>query len=354
MSRTLEVNWRVEDSEEALIRLYKEDKDSKMSIRLHALALLRRGCSLTEISRILSVSYRTLCRWLQWYRSGGVVEVLAHKQGGNGKRCFLDNGQRQFLTAEVAKGVFRTANEIRNWIAERFGVIYRPKSVYGLLRRLGCSPKVPRPRHEKADIEAQELWKVHGLRDALIESGLSSSDCLGFSDEARIGLHGAPRRVWGARGVRIVQPIQIRRQWRYLFLVVGPVTGELHWDWIPSMSKEHTLSALLKHKERSDIRTLVWDGAGSHRSKDIRSIEGISSIVQPPYSPELNPVERVFEEVRRWTDGIVYKSIEEKMAAVDAFLLELASDPSLVKSLCGWKWITEAARSADLIAVASS
>ena len=141
-----------------------------------------------------------------------------------------------------------------------------------------------------------------------------------------------------------MQLVQIRRQWRYLFLVVGPVTGELHWDWIPSMSKEHTLSALLKHRERSDIRTLVWDGAGSHRSKKICSVEGISSIVQPPYSPELNPVETVFKEVRRWTDGRIYESIEEKSAAVDAFLLELASDPSRVKSLCGWKWITEAAR----------
>ena len=71
------------------------------------------------------------------------------------------------------------------------------------------------------------------------------------------------------------------------------------------MSKENTQEAILKHREQSAIRTLVWDGAGSHRSKDIRSIEGITSIVQPPYSPELNPVERVFEEARRWTDGII-------------------------------------------------
>ena len=108
------------------------------------------------------------------------------------------------------------------------------------------------------------------------------------------------------------------------------------------------MSALLKHREESDIRTLVWDGAGSHRSKDIRSVEGIISIVQPSYSPELNPVERVFEEVRRWTEGRVYESMEEKIVAVDSFLHELASDPKRVRSLCGWKWITDAVRQATI------
>ena len=338
------MNWREEDTDERLTYLYKEEKNDKMRTRLHALSLLRRGYRATEVASLFRISYRTVLRWLEWYRNGGLQEVLSHKQGGSGKKCFLDDKQREVLQTEVARGIFRTANEIRNWITERFSVRYRPKSIYGLLYRLGCSPKVPRPRHEKADIELQEHWKKQGLRDALIKSGMSSGYSLGFSDEARIGLHGAIRKVWARRGTRVIQLIQIRRQWRYLFLVVGPVTGELHWDWIPSMSKEHTLSALLKHIERSDIRTLVWDGAGSHRSKDICSVEGISSIVQPPYSPELNPVETVFKEVRRWTDGRIYESIEEKIAAVDAFLLELASDPSRVKSLCGWKWITEAAR----------
>ena len=47
------------------------------------------------------------------------------------------------------------------------------------------------------------------------------------------------------------------------------------------------------------------------------------TIVQPPYSPELNPAERVFEEVRRWVEGRIYRSIDDKMEAVNAYLREL-------------------------------
>ena len=345
MSRILKVNWRVGDCEETLVQLYKEEKDFRVRTRLHALALLRQGRSIADVVSILDVSDRTVRRWISWYRKGGITEIRAHRQGvGGGRPCLLDARQEGTLWAKVASGFFLTAGEIREWLAKCFSVAYARQSVYGLLKRLGCVTKVPRPRHEKADVEAQKHWKAQGLRDALIESGMSSGDTLFFSDEARVGLHGSNRRVWGVRSIKVVQLVQIRRQWRYLFAAVNPITGELHWTWIDSMSKENTVEALSEIRERSDLRTLVWDGAGSHRSKDVRSVEGIDSIVQPPYSPELNPTERIFQEVRRWTDGRVYESIEEKMSAADDFMRGLASDPRRVKSLCGWKWITEAAR----------
>ena len=68
---------------------------------------------------------------------------------------------------------------------------------------------------------------------------------------------------------------------------------------------------------------------------------GLPTIVQPPYSPELNPAERVFEEVRRWVEGRIYRTIEDKMEAVNAYLRDLESDPSRVRSLAGWAWIDD-------------
>jgi len=69
---------------------------------------------------------------------------------------------------------------------------------------------------------------------------------------------------------------------------------------------------------------------------------GLPLIGLPPYSPELNPAERVFEEVRRWIEGKVYPSLEDKVAAVEAFLTELESNPDRVRALTGWDWIEEA------------
>ena len=73
---------------------------------------------------------------------------------------------------------------------------------------------------------------------------------------------------------------------------------------------------------------------------------GLPLIGLPPYSPELNPAERVFEEVRRWTEGKVYHSIEDKVEAVEAFLTELESDPDRVRALCEWDWVHASIRGA--------
>lgn len=56
----------------------------------------------------------------------------------------------------------------------------------------------------------------------------------------------------------------------------------------------------------------------------------------------MNPVERVFEEVRRWVEGRVYKSIEDKVEAVNEFLRKLKAEPERVRSLVYWDWIEDA------------
>jgi hypothetical protein len=62
----------------------------------------------------------------------------------------------------------------------------------------------------------------------------------------------------------------------------------------------------------------------------------------PSYSPELNPAERIFEEIRRRVQGQVYVSVADKQAVADAYLRELAADPGRVKRLCGWAWLHDA------------
>ena len=88
--------------------------------------------------------------------------MLSHKMAGRGKPRFLSPDEEMELTEEVSTGRFKTAGEIRDWIESEYGVSYRAGSVYGLLKRLGCNPKVPRGRHEKADVDAQRSWKKGG------------------------------------------------------------------------------------------------------------------------------------------------------------------------------------------------
>ena len=73
---------------------------------------------------------------------------------------------------------------------------------------------------------------------------------------------------------------------------------------------------------------------------------GLPLIGLPPYSPELNPAERVIEEVCRWIEGKVYPSLEDKVVAVSAYLTGLESDPDRVRALTGWDWIEQAVQGA--------
>jgi hypothetical protein len=72
--------------------------------------------------------------------------------------------QQEQVAGEVETGRFRNAVAIRTWVAETYGVTYSEGGMYGLLARLRCGPKVPRPLHEKAHLEEQEAWKKGDLQ----------------------------------------------------------------------------------------------------------------------------------------------------------------------------------------------
>jgi transposase len=157
--KRVEIAWQTEDTPAALRELYRNQEKGEVRTRLHALWLLREDWSMEEVARLLGVHYRTVQRWVGWYRQGGIAEVCAHHGGGHGQPSWLTPEQEAAVVEEAAKGAFTTAADVRRWVSEQFGVTYRPKGIYGLLRRVRCHPKVPRPIHVKADPEAQEAWK---------------------------------------------------------------------------------------------------------------------------------------------------------------------------------------------------
>lgn len=157
----------------------------------------------------------------------------------------------------------------------------------------------------------------------------------------RVGLMRTMRRVWGRRGVKVVQPLQLERDWRWLHLVCDPIQGRLWWGWYYAMDGAATTALVTATRAETDLAALVWDRAPSHRTARVRAV-GLPLIAQPPYAPELNPAERVFAYLRAGIEGIVYSSIADKLYAVEAILEELDADPERVKRLIGWQWIRTA------------
>ena len=92
--------------------------------------------------------------------------------------------------------------------------------------------------------------------------------------------------------------------------------------------------------DSSGAQGVVWDHAAFHKAKVVEEI-GLRRIYQPPYSPELNPADRVFAEVRQWVEGRRYERIEAKKAAVEEVLRRLEAQGK-VSSLVGWRYIRQA------------
>ena len=179
-----------------------------------------------------------------------------------------------------------------------------------------------------------------GLTAALTQAGVTQQTDLAFADEMRVGLCGQVRRVWAPRGVKVRQRVQWQREWCYLALAVDGVRGTLRWCWITSMKGTAIAEAVAAWHEQG-IEAVVWDGASGHHAPEVRQV-GVPLLQQPPAAPEVQPAERVFEELRRVVEGQVYATLAEKVAAVERELQALAADPERVKSLAGWQWIQEA------------
>lgn len=179
-----------------------------------------------------------------------------------------------------------------------------------------------------------------GLAAALIKAGVRLGQGVWWSDEMRLGLLGQVRKVWGIRGVKIRQKVELKYEWRYLSLAVDVIQGKLRWKWTSNMKKE-TVREVVEEWQGGGVEALVWDRAPGHGARIVEAV-GLPLVKQPPASPELNPAERVFEELRREVEGEVYGTIEKKMAVVERELKAMAASPERVQRLTGWLWIRDA------------
>jgi UDP-glucose 6-dehydrogenase len=178
-----------------------------------------------------------------------------------------------------------------------------------------------------------------GLTEQLAQASVSDATDVYFGDEMRVGLIGQVRRVWAPRGVKVEQKVEYQYEWAYLNLAVNGLVGQLTWDWTDDM-KAASIAPVVKSWAEDGVQVIVWDRARGHRGDAYQDVS-VQRIEQPPYSPQLNPGERIFEYVRDRIEGQVYGTIVAKKEAVEKELRQLAKDPQKIKQLAGWEWIRE-------------
>lgn len=165
-----------------------------------------------------------------------------------------------------------------------------------------------------------------------------------FSDEMRYGLISNFKRSWSKIGERTTIDSQQSFDNRYLFSAVAPLSGNsFHLSGIDGFDTEaaHTFLLELKKQHKNKTVIVVWDNAPCHRPRIHREIPGLIVIFLPPYSPELNPVERFFEELRKATANRIFKTIAEQEKAIENKLNKITDNIGVMKQLLGYEWILD-------------
>lgn len=156
-----------------------------------------------------------------------------------------------------------------------------------------------------------------------------------FFDEGRFGLKPTTGKLWCRKGVRPIARICPGYKNFYLYAAINPLTGEQFTLQLPAVNTE-MMNLYLEHfqKEYPERRILlVLDQAGWHLSKELTIPKGIQFEPLPPYSPELNPVERLWRWLRLHVcRNRLYNSLDELEQALSTIWPKLT--PDMLKSLC--------------------
>jgi hypothetical protein len=163
-----------------------------------------------------------------------------------------------------------------------------------------------------------------------------------FADEARFGRINSPRPCWAPHGVRPEVAAQLIREFTYLYGAICPQDGTCAYLVMPyadTVCFQIFLNALAKKFARQDI-LLVLDGAPNHRDGDLVIPRNIRLLFLPPYSPELNPKENIWDEIReKIFKNYALKSMDEVDAKLDEAVLYIEGNPAIVKSIASFPYI---------------
>lgn len=166
-----------------------------------------------------------------------------------------------------------------------------------------------------------------------------------FQDESRFGRISQALRCWSPVGKRPVVPSQMVREYTYAYGAVCPQDGSFISLVLPDMRTECLTVFLAEMSRRYPEHHLVvvLDGAASHRSKMLEVPEHMTLLCLPPYSPELNPQESVWKELK--PEGF-YNRVFETMGAVENQLVKVLrqfeQQTERLKQLTAWQWILNA------------
>lgn len=159
-------------------------------------------------------------------------------------------------------------------------------------------------------------------------------------DEARFGLINWHKHRYCPRGIRPPCVVCRRYEWTWFYTAVEPMSGESFSLYLPRLDGAcyELFLSQLSQSYPDDLIILLRDNAPAHRKQELNVPENIVSLAFPPYSPELNPVERWFLEFRRVLANRCFDTIDALHHTLTQVLELFTSDKERLELLTNFPW----------------
>jgi transposase len=287
-------------------------KDKRMAYRINAIYLLGTGWTQERVCEALMFDEGTLRHYVKRYREGGIKNLISnHYFGGQGK---LSKDEELFLDKHLEQTLYLDAKSIADYIWKTFGEKYSVRGATELLKRLGYVYKKPKIIPGKADAEAQkEFLKQYEE----LKSKLKADDKILFMD----GVHPQHNTIAAYGWIKKGEEKEIKsNSGRQRLNINGALELKNHKV---TVTFEETLNAvtvlsllrkLRKVYKKAGKLYIICDNAKYYK-KDTVLLEAksldIELVFLPPYSPNLNLIERFWKLFKK---HILYNQYYEKFS----------------------------------------
>ncbi|NET61459.1 MAG: IS630 family transposase [Symploca sp. SIO2E6] len=342
-------------SSDELKNKYRTCKEAVEARRWHLLWKVSLGWTIKNAALAVGLNYQYSFKIIKKYNELGEEGVKNLKKQGvkhrRGKEPCLNEEQFLELTVQLQKrpadGGVWTGPKVARWIEKTTGIekVWNQRG-WDYLKKSNYSWQKPRPKHRKGDpIEQQTFQDNLPLKVQDLQAQFPNHQIeVWFFDEHRVGLKPIISKVWAPVGERPVAVVQHRYEWLYVYGFVEPKTGKTLWYLIPRVNHEwlnlvYQTFAKDVGVNQEKIILLVEDNAGWHRSQKVTTPEGIIVEFLPPYSPELQPAERLWSLIDEPLVNEYFESIEEIEEKLIIRCQCLETMTSEIKNLTNYHWL---------------
>ncbi len=284
----------------------------KRADRIKSILLLNKGFSYEEIAEFLLIDDGTVRRWHKIFETEGMKTLLEDNYTGGISK--LTSAEKIELTAHLEENIYLTAKEICAYVHANYGVKYTSKGMTSLLHQMGFSYKKPKHIPGKANKKAQGefIEKYNEFKETK-----SAEDHIYFMDGVHPLHNSQPAYGWIKKGKEQVLKTNTGRMRVNLN---GAYNIEEHKAIIredESINSQSTIALLeqMLKEQPLGILYIILDNAKYYRSQLVKEFLGKNQRIQfvflPPYSPNLNLIERLWKFFKK---NITYNEYYEKFA----------------------------------------